>query len=45
MNDPGIAVNSVKLQEVCKKHAETKDTLDEKMNLWEELLLKQEEES
>ena len=45
MNDPEIAVNSVKLQEVCKKHAETKDTLDEKMNLWEELLMKQEEES
>ena len=42
MNDPEIAVNSVKLQEVCKKHADTKTLLDEKMNLWEELLLEQE---
>ena len=42
MNDPSIATNSVKLQEVCKEHAEKKETLDEKMVTWEELLLQQE---
>ena len=38
MNDPDIATNSVKLQEVCAKHAQKKELLDAKMELWEELL-------
>ena len=42
MNNPDIATNSVKLQEVCKEHSEKKELLDEKMALWEELLLSEE---
>ena len=42
MNDPDIATNSVKLQEVCREHSEKKELLDEKMALWEDLLLSEE---
>ncbi|MCR4815089.1 MAG: ABC-F family ATP-binding cassette domain-containing protein [Lachnospiraceae bacterium] len=42
MNDPDIATNSVKLQEVCREHTEKKQLLDEKMAVWEELLLSEE---
>ena len=42
MNNPDIATNSVKLQEVCREHSEKKQLLDEKMAVWEELLLSEE---
>lgn len=42
MNDPQVATNSVKLQEVCKEHADKKAVLDDKMAEWEELLLEAE---
>ena len=42
MNDPDIATNSVKLQEVYREHSEKKELLDEKMALWEDLLLSEE---
>ena len=43
MNDPQIATNSVKLQEICREHAAKKALLDEKMATWEDLLSRQEE--
>ena len=37
MNDSEVATNSVKLQEVCKEHADKEAMLEEKMAIWEEL--------